>query len=83
MKINVYVEKEVEVDVNVGQIIEAIDSLPDPDRIQMLLNGLNCFANFLKKVKEEHIVILSESQRKTIGEFLEQQSKRYLSSGHT
>lgn len=82
MKIHVYVEKEVEVDVSAEQVIEAINSLPEPDQLPALLNGINCFANFMNKVTDDHIAVMSESQRKTIGEYLEQQSKRYLPAGY-
>ena len=77
MKIPVWVETEVEVDITTEQIIDAINSLPEPESQQALMKALNLFANLIRKIKDEQIVKLSEGHRKLIGEFLDQQSKRY------
>lgn len=83
MKIQVYLGGKVEVDVSPAQILEAIINLPKPERTDILLSGINCFANFMIEITDEQIASLTENQRKTIGDYLAQQSKRYLPTGQT
>lgn len=77
MKIPVYVETEVEVNISAEQIIDAIYSLPEPETTPALLKCLNIFANFLTKMKDEQIAILMEGQRKIVSEFLVEHAMRF------
>lgn len=78
MKIPVWVETEVEVEINAKHIVAALNDLPEPDRKDSLCSGLNSFANFLNKVSDELIMTLAIEQRRVIGEFFEQQAKRWM-----
>lgn len=78
MEISVYIDREIKVDVCIEEIVEAIESQPEPDSTITLCNVIDCFVRFMSKIKDKQIANLTEAQRKMVGEYLAEQSKRYL-----
>ena len=60
MKIPVWIETEVEVDITTEQIIDAINSLPEPESQQALMKALNLFANLIVNLPEGHRKLIEE-----------------------
>jgi hypothetical protein len=77
MKITKYVcfDREVEIDITVEEITQAI--YEEPDCMRNVLYGLNNVGMFLKAVPDSVISKLTEAQRKTIREFITEQASRF------
>jgi hypothetical protein len=77
MKITKYVcfDQEVEIDITVDEITQAI--YEDPDCMKNVLYGLNNVGMFLKAVPDSAILKLTEAQRKMIREFITEQAARF------
>jgi len=77
MKITKYVcfDQEVEVDITVEEITQAINE--EPDCMKNILYGLNNIGVFLKAIPDSSILKLTDSQRKMIREFITEQVARF------
>jgi len=77
MKITKYVcfDHEVEIDITVEDITQAI--YEDPDCMKNVLYGLNSVGVFLKAVPDSAIQKLTDSQRKMVREFITEQVARF------
>lgn len=72
-------ETEVEVDVPVDAMIEAILDLDEPARVEMARSGINyCYA-FLRRIPDEIIAEMNATQRELIANALKDQAARYVS----
>lgn len=70
-------ETEVEVNVSAEEIAEAITQ-QDHERIGVVLQGINGCAQWLKAIPDEMIAGMNESHRKIVGDFLREQSARFM-----
>ena len=66
---------EIEVDVSIEDINVALMGVDN--RYHHICNALNNFATYIKSLDEKSISQLSNSQRKTIHNFLIEHSKRF------
>jgi len=77
VRTHVWVETEVEVDVPVESIIDAIMELETPDRVDMATTGISSCYAFLRRVPDEIIAAMNDKQRGIIGAALKEQAERY------
>ena len=77
MKVKTWIDysSEIEVDVSIEDINSAL--MGEDNRYHHICNALNNFATYIKSLDEKSISQLSNSQRKTINNFLIEQSKRF------
>lgn len=77
MRVTTYVDiqKEIEVDIDVGDFISSIRESSDT-RAEML-RGLQQVADFLKGVPDDIIAELSDAQKEIVAGFLAEQKARY------
>jgi hypothetical protein len=77
MKIYKWVEfeKEIEVDVSLEEIVEAIHG--ETDNVHLCMKGINNISRFLKAIPDEVIAEMTQPQKQLICNFLSDQSNRY------
>jgi hypothetical protein len=68
-------DQEVEIDITVEEITQAI--YEEPDCMKNVLYGLNNVGVFMKAIPDSAILKLTESQRKTVREFCTVQASRF------
>lgn len=77
MKVRAFVEY-VDVDVSLGDVLSALDDLPDSDRMPSILSAINTAHGILQRVASDHIAELDVKQREIIGSALLEEARRYL-----
>lgn len=79
----VTIEKEIEVEVTAGDIIELLDGLKPDESQRALLETINTAGRIFNAIGDRRIGTLEPAQRKLISKFLAEQSKRFdfLDSG--
>jgi hypothetical protein len=77
MKIYKWVEfeKEIEVDVSLEEIVDAIHG--ETDDVYLCMKGINNISRFLKAIPDEVIAEMTHPQKQSICNFLSDQSNRY------
>lgn len=75
----VEVEQEVEVEVSIAAMFNAIDELAEDDHPSMILNAISRAYGVLRKVPDKAVAAMNDSQRKLIREALREQAQRYES----
>jgi hypothetical protein len=77
MKIYKWVEfeKELEVDVSLEEIVDAISE--ETDNVHLCIKGINNVVRFLKAIPDDIVAEMTDSQRQLIYNFFVEQSIRY------
>lgn len=78
MKLRVLMNSYVDVDVSLGEVLSALDDLPDTDRQLSILSAVNTAHGILRRVSTDCISQMSVKQREIIGSALLEEAKRYL-----
>ena len=77
MKVRVLVEKEVEADVSLDDVMAEIADLPTPERNSQTLRMLSLCLSAVKKVPDSQIAEMSDAQRAIVVAAIEQELGRY------
>jgi hypothetical protein len=89
MRVSKWVDmgQEVDIDIGVDDISEAlseafanVNETPFDERpnAATVTRALNHIGGFLRGFKDEHLAMLTEAQRKVVGNFLLEQANRFL-----
>ena len=77
MRVKVWVEQEVEVDVSADDAIAALMDLGEPARLPMALSGISACHGWLKRIPDALIAEMNDKQRGIIVAAFEEQAARY------
>lgn len=77
MKVRAFVETEVDVEVSPDDFISELSSLPDAERIPSMLSAVNTAYGILKRIPDESIAEMLDTQRETIAGALLREASRY------
>lgn len=79
MKVRVLVEKEVEADVSLDDVMAEIAGLPDPESNGELLRLLNLCVTTVKRVPADLIAKMTDAHRKVVVDALRCEVERFAS----
>ena len=66
MKVRVWIEREIEVEVTAEDAVDAILNLDEPEHLPMALRGISHCAGFLKHIPDALIAEMNDKQREII-----------------
>ncbi len=80
MKVRVLVEKEVEAEVSLDDVMAEIADLPEPQRNSQTLRLLSLCISAVKRVPDNQVAEMSDAQRRIVVEALRAEVERFTTS---
>jgi hypothetical protein len=77
MKVRTFIQQEIEVDVGIDQLFDALQEIPEPERLNYTLGGIGTVHSYLKHIPDNMITAMTEQQRTLIRDGLIKQAGRY------
>ena len=77
MKARVWVETEVEVDVSVSDMINALCDMPEPEKLGLAISEISTCLGYLKNLPDDLVAEMNDKQREIIVAALTEQAARY------
>ena len=79
MRLKVWVETEVEVEVSADDVVAALGDIAEPERLTFALSGISTCLTYLRKLPDAMVAEMNEKQRGIIVAALQEQTARYMS----
>ncbi len=77
MKVRTFIQQEIEVDVNIHQMFDALNELPRSESLNLTIGGIGSVYNYLKYIPDNMISATTPAQRDLIRDGLTKQAARY------